>query len=244
MLRRRLIRIVVLILCAGMTANVLAANDSVAPEGINYVSASDAANKLAMSELKTAFSGNKIQLGDLISKGVKTNGHVLLGVYLSQIIANSAQYVNGSFAGGEYQIPLDEKQGVIIHAKLLSIVNEKQVSKFNELLNDNYKPSKSITIRKLTKDEMELIWFYISWNLVEPIYVVKDGDTKLVFEFDPSGSSLQWIEDITEPCFHLAIGSGGLPCMCQLVVHKNNLYQSVFKPMSECQKYKNNGPGE
>jgi hypothetical protein len=225
-----------LTICAVIPAMSYATHEPIAPEGIKYVIATDAANNLAVDELKTAFSGNQVNISDLMTKGVEISGKVLLGVYLSQILANNPSYIEGSFAGGEYQIPLSKKDGVIIHAKLLAIDKQRQVKMFTELFSSTYKPSQPVTIRKLTKDEMAMIWFYISWDLDEPIYVVESGGKKLVFEFDPSGSSLTWIEDITEPCFRLAIGAGGLPCMCQVIVHEGNQYHSGFRPMNECKE--------
>ena len=213
---------------------VFAAGEPIAPDGITYVEGSDEANALAINELKAAFSGKQIDIADLVKKGIDKNGKVFLGVYLSQVLAKGPKYVEGSFAGGEYQIPLSKKDNIVIHAKLLALNKDEQLQIFTDLFGNTYLPSQPITIRKLTKDEMALIWFYISWDLVEPIYVVESGNRKLVFEFDPSGTSLQWIEDLSEPCFKLAFGDSGLPCMCHVIDKEGNRYHTAFKPMSEC----------
>lgn len=206
----------------------------IAPDGVTYVMASDTVNKVASDNLAAAFSGNSLDLSDLISKGIDKNGKVLLGVYLSQVLAKRPEYVQGSLAGGEYQLPLSKKDGVIIHAKLLAANKQEQVKSLAALLAKIYTPAKPFTIRKLTKDEMALIWFYISWDLVEPVYLVESNGDKLVFQFDPSGTSLTWIEDITAPCFRLAIGDSGLPCMCHVIEHEGNRYQTGFKPAATC----------
>lgn len=232
----RFVSIISFILCASVTSMLLADENPVAPDGMTYVAATKVANDLAMSELQSLFSGDKKELTDLVSKGVEKNQKVLLGVYLSQILSNNPNFKKDSFATGEYQVPLDRQKGVFIHAELVAIDKQNQVNEFTDLFENTYELNTPEIIRKLTKDEMATIWFYISWDLVEPIYVVEAGGKKLVFEFDPSGSSLEWIEDITEPCFSLAIGNGGLPCMCQIIVHEDNRYASAFKPMSQCNK--------
>lgn len=210
------------------------ADEPIAPEGVTYVAAADAVNQTARDALTAAFSGDKLDLAGLISRGVEKNGKVLLGVYLSQILAKEPGYVQGSFAGGEYQLPLSKKDGVIIHAMLLAANKQEQVKGLADLLAGIYAPAKPFTIRKLTKDEMALVWFYVSWDLVEPLYLVEAGGHKLVFQFDPTGTSLAWIEDMTEPCFRLAIGNGGLPCMCHVAAHEGNRYTTEFEPMKTC----------
>lgn len=220
------------ITCAPITTR--AADDPLAPDGITYVTGTDAVNQVARDSLQAAFSGDKLNLADLISKGIGQNGKVLLGVYLSQVIALDPGYVKDSFAHGDYQLPLSKKDGVTIHAMLLAADKQEQVKGLAELLAKIYTPAKPFTIRKLTKDEMALIWFYVSWDLVEPVYAVESGGHKLIFQFDPSGTSLRWMEDMTEPCFRLAIGDSGLPCMCHVVSHKSNLYTTGFEPMKTC----------
>lgn len=227
------------IVVLGVTATY--ADEPIAPDGITYVTASDAVNQTAHDALQAAFSGDKLDLASLISKGIEKNGKVLLGVYLSQTLAHDPGYVKGSLADGEYQLPLSKKDGVVIHAMLLAANKPEQVKGLSDLLAKIYAPVKPFTIRKLTKDEMALIWFYVSWDLTEPLYVVEGGGHRLVFQFDPSGTSLSWIEDMTAPCFRLSIRDSGLPCMCHLVVHEGNKYSTAFQPMKTCAG--SDGPG-
>jgi hypothetical protein len=56
-----------------------------------------------------------------------------------------------------------------------------------------------VTLRKLIANEMQMVWSWINWDLSEPIFVAEDGTNILVFDFHEDGS-LQWIEDISEPC--------------------------------------------
>jgi len=215
-------------------AAVALAQDPIAPDGITYLTATAAENQAAHDKLQAAFSGEKLDLLDLISEGVDKNQKVLLGVYLSQIVAKDPAYSEGALADGKYDLPLSKKDGILVNALLLFADTRPRAKTAADLISGIYRPEKPFMIRKLTKDEMSLIWFYISWDLVEPIYVVEDGGHKLVFEFDPTGTSLTWIEDITEPCFSLKVGNSCLPCMCHVIQHEGNRYGGGFRPMSEC----------
>lgn len=231
---RRLVTIGVLALLGCSAATSGDARGAIAPDGVTYIPASASANNLARDALEAVFSGKENELAKLTTAGVKANGKVLIGVFMTMAFLNSDLFMPGSLTEGDTKLPLGDKDNTILQAKLLAVTGREQTGTFTSLFYDLYKPSQRITLRKLTKEEMALVWFYIGWDLSEPVYVVHSGDKKLVFEFDPSGKSLMWIEDITAPCFRLKVGTDELPCMCQGIIHKGNHYEPVFHPKKEC----------
>lgn len=70
----------------------------------------------------------------------------------------------------------------------------------------NFELEKDYKIRKLTNKEMSLIWYFIGWDLHEPIFVVEDSNHTLVFDFTATGEQLDWIEDIKDMTYTLNIG--------------------------------------
>ncbi len=194
------------------------------------------ANDIASKRLTAALTGKHIFIGDLVSEGVKRNGKVLLGTFLAQKLESDPNYHPGSLKPGSYQLTLSKKDGIISNAPFYFATTPAQAVELSTLFSKVYAATPSPVIRKLSKDEMALVWFYIGWDLVEPIYVAEVGGRKLVFDFGPDGSYLEWIEDITEPCFKITFQGGGLPCMCSVVVSQKNRYEVVFERKEECVK--------
>jgi hypothetical protein len=209
------------------------AGESIAPDGVRYSVATEATNSIASDKLRAAFDGPEVSISDLVSLGVQKNAKVLLGTYLAQTVSNNRAYRKGSLTAFAYKMTLD-KYPIAIPG--LAATTAEEAREFSELFVRMYSPHATFAIRKLTKEEMALIWFYIGWDIIEPIYVVELGGRKLVFDFGPDGTYLEWIEDITEPCFRLATERAGTPCFCSIVVSKQNQYRVMFEPRDKCLK--------
>ncbi len=85
-------------------------------------------------------------------------------------------------------------------------------------------------------DEMALIWFYIGWDITEPVFTVEQAGRTLVVDFDETGESVTWVEDISQPCFRVVWEGGGLKgCYCSKTVHEGNRFGVVFEPSEATQ---------
>src|SRR5262245_705011 len=60
--------------------------------------------------------------------------------------------------------------------------------------------------RATTPDEMALIWFYIGWDITEPVFTVEQAGRPLVVDFDEMGQSVVWIEGHPAALFPSSIG--------------------------------------
>lgn len=224
----------VLLALFAMIATHAATAAPIAPQGVTYVPAPASANALARKELRSVLSGDKGRFARLLSAGIEAHGKVLIGVFMTQAFDASGFLAPGILTDGDAKFPLGGKGGVVVTAKLLAVTEDSQIASFLPLFYRVYKPTNKVKIRKLTKSEMQLVWFYIGWNLSEPVYTVTEGKEKLVFEFGRAGKSLLWMEDISRPCFRIRVGSDQLPCMCQTVIHKGNNYENVFQRLKSC----------
>lgn len=200
-----------------------------APQGVTYVPASASANVLARTELKSIFSGNKAEFSKLLTNGVAKYGKVIAGVFMTLGFIDSGRLKTATLTEGYTYIPLHDKNKDTLRARIVGAKTAKQADSLASLFYASYAPSGNITISKLTKSDMEFIWFYIGWNISEPIYVIHEQSRKFIFEFGPQGKSLRYMEDLTSPCFRLRSKSHDTPWMCQIVEHKGNVYKNRFQ---------------
>src|ERR1051325_11100212 len=220
--------------CASTKPNY--SDESPVPDGVRYFKAADSVNEIATTKLVLALTGQHIFIEDLVSEGVKRNGRVLLGTFLAQQLGSHSSFHPDSLEKGLLKLPLSKEDGIVSNFPFYLAVTQDQAVALSTLFSNAYASAPSPIMRKLTKEEMALIWFYIGWDIVEPIYVVEIEGRKVVFDFGPDGSYLEWIEDITEPCFKVTFQAGSLPCMCSVVVNQKNQYQVVFQQKEQCPK--------
>lgn len=228
----------------GLIAAHVAVGAPIAPKGVTYIPATASANSLARTELKSIFSGNRAEFSKLISKGVAKYGKVIAGIFMTMSFNESGRLSNAALAPGFTYVPLRDKDKHRLQAKIVAAETDKQADSLASIFYATYGPSAKITISKLEESDMQFIWFYIGWNISEPIYVVHEKNRKFVFEFGPRGKSLRYLEDLTSPCFRLRVSSHDTPCICQKVIHKGNVYENVFQPKKLCPWNRNNKPAE
>lgn len=219
-----------------LCAQALAATSAV-PDGVTYLPAPASVDSAALAILEQAYSPAGLDLAAPTVAGMRHTKRLILGTFLSQEIMQDARFPVSKFHPGVYKIPLDAKAGVYADSPMLTAVTDAEAGAvadaIREVVHFDAKPS----IRKLSKEEMALIWFYISWDIKEPIYVMESGAHKLVVEFDGTGTGLSWVEDIGRPCFQAYVGgNAATPCMCLTVVNKENQYAVGFNMQSSCKQ--------
>jgi hypothetical protein len=96
-------------------------------------------------------------------------------------------------------------------------------------------------IRPADFDELALIWYFIGWDLDEPLYVAQWGDRRFVFDFDPDGQRLTWVERLSKPCFAFGVEnddktrSALTQCHCMSIARDGARWAARFQP-SSCPK--------
>jgi hypothetical protein len=211
----------ILLILVGSTASA-----QEVPEGIRYLPATAATNARAEALLHQGLLSEPYRLAKL--QGRTTTQRLLVGPFLSGSLVQSGLANPDQFVKGKYQVPLDKD--VTPEMPAIGAEDSVQRAALDLALSRAVPRSGTARIRKLRPSEMALIWFYISWDISEPVFVVEQGNSVLVVDFDEAGESIVWIEDISRPCFRVTWEGGGLmQCFCSKTVNQGNRYNVVFE---------------
>jgi hypothetical protein len=195
------------------------------PDGIRYATASREINEAAEAALRRGMSSTPRAIAALGSDGAPA---LLTGPFLSRTLLETGMVQPEELGKGTYKIPLSKD--VKPQAPGLAARDGKERTALDAALERWLPASRDVRIRPLTADELALIWFYISWDISEPIFAVDIGARTLVVDFDKAGRAVQWLEDISQPCFRLAWQGGGLKdCFCSHVVADGTRRQVMFR---------------
>jgi hypothetical protein len=198
------------------------------PEGVRYVPAPASTNAKAEDRLRAALASEPYQLAEL---GTTASPRLLVGPFLSGSLVASGAVKPREFVQGRYSVPLSDD----VKPEMPGIGAETatQRAALDAALTRAI-PRGAVTVRRMTPSEMALIWFYIGWDITEPVFAVEQGGRTLVADFDEAGESLTWLEDISQPCFRVVWEGGGLEgCFCSTTVHEGSRYQVVFERSAE-----------
>lgn len=181
------------------------------PVGVRYSKATPETNKKAESTLRQAFSQGPTKVAT-IGKGSKHIGPII-GPFLAGQLVKAHLIDISKFQPVIYHIPLSKD--VVPKMNGMVVRNDGQRDLLDSALQKFIPFSSAPRIRKLTSEEISIIWFYIGWDLNEPIFAVEQGNRKFIVNFNSDGESLFWIEEISEPCFQFKWEGGGLQdCFC------------------------------
>jgi hypothetical protein len=92
-------------------------------------------------------------------------------------------------------------------------------------------------------DELALVWFFIGWNLDAPLLVAEWESQRVLFDFDRSGESIEWIERLDRPCFTLQIEKKQvLDCYCLDIERRGQQWTAVYVPAGQAPTQPSCGP--
>ena len=217
---RRVMAIIAAVSLAGLEAR---AQDI--PEGIRYSKAAADVNARAEASLRAVLAAEPRTLAGLGEPGAKP---FLAGLFLSRVLLDTGLVDATRFGKAVYRVPLTKD----IKPQSAGIVarDAGERSLFDEALARWLPASREFVVRPLTPDELALIWYYISWDLTEPLFAVDIGARTLVVDFAKDGRSVFWLEDISRPCSRFAWDGGALPdCYCSVVVPDGPRRRVMFR---------------
>lgn len=217
------------IICAAVLP-AMAGDKVVVPDGVTYKEASPDINARAEAKLRRVLAKEPHDFALLMptdGKSVTT-----AGVFLT---LGTLDKYKGQLQGlipVKYNIPFGKDVKTAINS--YAAHDPGQQTKLAGVLRDAIHVNPDYKVRKMTPAELAIIWYYIGWDINEPIFVVEDKVHKYVFNFDPAGESLFWIEDLSQPCFQLSQRENQplTPCLCFTTVSQGNRYETRFK---ECE---------
>ena len=186
------------------------------PAYIAYHTTSEEINRKAMEKIKDIFIYPNESFDKLLLDNNNSN-IMLIGTFLSQDLLSKPTYLEENFITINTDIPLDEIQIPIV-AKSIGVQTAQQKRDFLKLFQYYTAYDENMQIRKLTPEELMIIWIYIGWDIEEPIFLVELDGHKLVLDFDNKGEHLFWMEDIASPCFSLGVNDVKTACYCSKIV--------------------------
>ncbi len=195
----------------------------VIPPHVTYKTADDETNKIAFEKIKTLIGTHLHDFSPLTDQ-------TMIGTFLSQSIVPPPGKIEG-LTCVKTNLPLSDDLNV--QTQSFASKSADQAKKLAEILSNEIHIQPNATIRKASAKELSLIWFFIGWDIQEPLYVVEDKAHKYAFNFTPDGEKLFWLENISAPCMRFAQNGNNLtPCMCLDV---NDDYDVIFtKHESKC----------
>ena len=195
-----------------LTASQAAAQS--VPDGVRYAKAPEAVNDRARAALREGLSGNPRTLAALAAEGAPA---LMAGPFLSRTLLDTGLVAPSQFGRGIYRVKFSKD--VVPQFPALAARNAKERAALDAALERWLPASRTVEVRPLTADEMVLVWYFISWDITEPVFAVDLGARTLVVDFDDDGRSVSWLEDISQPCGRLVWKSGSLQdCFCFMVV--------------------------
>ncbi len=190
----------------------------VIPPDVTYKTSDDETNKAAYEKIKALLGAHLHDFSPLM-------GQTKLGTFLSQSISAKAYKTDG-LTTYISNLPLGDELNVQTPPSFSS-TSVDQANQLADILSYEIHIQPDATIRKATAKELALIWFFIGWDIQEPLFIVEDKTHKYAFNFTPDGKKLFWLEKIDAPCIRFAQNGNNLtPCMCLDV---NDAFDVVFK---------------
>ena len=154
---------------------------------------------------------------------------LLLGNFVSRDLLDSPGFDPERTARGEGQVPLTKD--VPLHYELVGAATVAQREYIAQRLHAMLPSGAPATIRPATFDELARIWYFIGWDLDEPLLVAEWNDHAFAFDFDAAGGHITWIERLNDPCFSLGTREKRLlDCHCLVVHREGQRWQALFEP--------------
>ena len=86
-------------------------------------------------------------------------------------------------------------------------------------------------LRAPSFEELALVWFFIGWDLDGPLLVAEWDRQRVLFDFEPGGEWIEWIERLDRPCFTLRIEQKNLDdCYCLGIERQGTQWRATYVP--------------
>lgn len=194
----RIIAVIVSVLVSTLCIASSAWCQETVPAGISYLNASNEQNASISKKLEESLRASPASLRAYLSDKtpLTLQNATLVGHFLTERLRRTGDLDTKGITDLSVKVQLGE--GMTIEQHGLMLQNDQARAALDAAFGKAIKFDK-VKLRKLTANEMQMIWSWINWDLSEPIFVAEDGDDTLIFDFHEDGT-LQWIEDISEPC--------------------------------------------
>lgn len=179
------------------------------PEGVVYVTAETKHNEKAKQQLMAAFVKAEQKLYPLSKK---YSGYLFLGPLLSSRIRSTDPQQVAQLRSAGYQVKLTEDFTPEFKGVVAKTNAEKKI--LSHLLSDRWGTNEDLKVRRLTPEELAFMWFFISWDIKEPVYVVQGKKHNWLVDVGALTEDDIWIEELNDPCVRMGFEQHISPCFC------------------------------
>lgn len=200
------------------------------PEGLRYIIALPADNERGYRNLVAALAQTPHDFRSLMPKDGETTTYA--GVFTALHGMEGQEQKTKLLNGVIYKIPFSDE--VTKEVKGWGAKTPQQLEMLAAAYMETIKIQPGYKIRKMTPDEMKIVWYSSARDIYEPVFVVEDGEHRYVFDLNNAGEYLEFVEDLGRPCFPEMAATASdsasyMPCKCVDTVHDGNKYTVVFK---------------
>ena len=184
---------------------------AVIPEGIRYQKVAPEIDAKAREILTEALRANPVDWNRLVKGTGKQQTFLgaLLGIQIAQIKPLS------EFNLTNLRTKLPLSKDMTVESMSLVARDSPERARLINLLEAHVHPPSKFEIRKATPEELAIIWFFVSWDLQEPLWIAEGEGKRFAFDFDALGQRVEWIEDLSKPCMRFGTSTDNTtPCFC------------------------------
>jgi len=210
-------------------SNTQSDSDWFVPDGVVYIPSDDKQVEIVRKELEMTFSKKK----GLYKFTKKQSGYFFLGPLLSSRIHDKSPKKVMKLRAVGYRIKITEDFEPKFQGILAKTNKEKKL--LSQLLSDWIGDSKKIKLRRLKPDELAFMWYFVSWNIKEPVFVLETDNHTFWVDVGAISENQLWIEEMSNPCYQFGFEEIISPCLCFKVLIEEKKWSAGFseKPQ-EC----------
>ncbi|MFZ5638131.1 MAG: hypothetical protein ACOY82_16250 [Pseudomonadota bacterium] len=217
------------------------AAESPLPEGVVLRPANDAAKAQGKTRLEALLADRRPATWSAAMSDAPVEGRAsfMLGTFAGMDLTDRADFELSRTHHGNGVVPLTPDTP--LHYRMIGATTRAQRDYLAPHLLESLPDGAPDAIRPADFDELALIWYFIGWDLDEPLYVARWGERRYAFDFDPGTGRLTWVERLSSPCFSLGTDENEvlLKCHCMSIARDGARWASRFQPAdasSSCPK--------
>jgi hypothetical protein len=195
----------------------------IVPEGIVYIKGDVQINDDAKKQLLKTFNDHEKGLYKLAKK---QSGYFFLGPLLSSRIKEASPKLAADLRSVGYKIKITADFEPKFNGLLAKTNNEKKL--LSQLVSNRIGDTREIRLRRPKPDELAFMWYFISWDIQEPVFVLETDNHTFLVDLGAVNEDQLWIEEISNPCYQFGFEDIISPCLCFEVVLNGKKWSAGF----------------
>ena len=200
------------------------------PDGVVYIPSDDKQVETVRKELEMTFSKHRKSIYKFVKK---QSGYFFLGPLLSSRIRDESPRKVMKLRTVGYRVKIMEDFEPKFQGILAKTNKEKKL--LSQLLSDWIGDAKKIKLRRLKPDELAFMWYFVSWDIKEPVFVLETDKHTFLVDVGAISENQLWIEEMSNPCYQFGFEEIMSPCLCfEVQIEEKKWSGGFFEKPQEC----------